>query len=212
MTLAITPLPRVQATLPASTVDEALLVRLRAGEDEAYDELVRLAGGWMLALARRMLGREDDAQDAVQDAFLSAFKSLENFDERSQFTTWLHRIVVNACLMKLRTRRRKPERPISDFLPRFLPDGHQEFPTQSWKPDAAAGIERDELRTLLRSKIDELPEPFREVLLLRDIEELDTEATASLLGTTPSAVKTRLHRARQALRTLLEPHFAETYS
>lgn len=202
--------PRPAAPAGPSPESQAqLLERLRAGEDAAFDELVRLAGGRLLAVARRMLGREEDAQDAVQEAFLSAFKALDRFDGRSQLTTWLHRICVNVCLMKLRSQRRRPERSMDDLLPKFLEDGHQRDPAGAWKPVGDSGIERQELRDLVRVKIEELPEPYREVLLLRDIEELDTEETARMLDMTVSAVKTRLHRARQALKALLDPSFAE---
>jgi RNA polymerase sigma-70 factor, ECF subfamily len=194
---------------PSAESEAHLLARLRAREDAAFDDLVRLTGGRMLAVARRMLGREEDAQDAVQEAFLSAFKALDRFDGRSTLTTWLYRIVVNVCLMRLRAARRHPERSIEDLLPRFLEDGHQQNPSRTWKRPAAAGIEAEELRALVRSKIDELPEPYREVLMLRDIEGLDTDQTAAFLGVTAGSVRTRLHRARQALRTLLDPYFAE---
>ncbi len=187
----------------------AMHERLCRGEDEAFDELVRVAGGRMLAVARRLLGKEEDVQDAVQEAFLSAFKSLDKFDGRSQLTTWLHRITVNACLMRLRSQRRRPEKSMDELLPEFLADGHQKYPTRSWKPLVEVGIGGEELRALVRSKIDELAEDYREVLLLRDIEGLDTEATAVHLGISSNAVKTRLHRARQALRTLLEPRFVD---
>ncbi|HVU64916.1 MAG TPA: sigma-70 family RNA polymerase sigma factor [Phycisphaerales bacterium] len=197
---------------PSPEVEAELLARLRAGQEAAYDELVRLSGGRMLAVARRMLPREADAEDAVQEAFLSAFKSLDRFDGRSQLNTWLHRITVNVCLMKLRSQRRRggPDRPIEDFLPTFIADGHQTRDCISWKPDAIAGIERAEVRDLVRAKVNELPEHYRVVLMLRDIEELSTEETAEALGMTINAVKTRLHRARQALRTLLDPHFSST--
>ncbi len=188
--------------------ESALVARLRAGEDAAFDELVQLAGGRMLAVARRFLPREDDAEDAVQDAFLSAFKSLDRFDGRSMLTTWLHRITVNACLMKMRSRRRRPETSLEGLLPRFREDGHQENPTRPWNPPEGSGIESEELRALVRARIAELPEPYRVVMLLRDIEGLDTDETAAVLRMTHAAVRTRLHRARQALRALLEPHFA----
>lgn len=189
--------------------ESMLITRLRTGEDRAFDELVESAGGRMLAVARRMMGREEDAHDAVQDAFLSAFKSLDKFDGRAQLTTWLHRITVNACLMKLRSQRRRPEKSMDDLLPQFLEDGHQKTNSRPWKPVEESGIEQVEVRELVRAKIAELPEPYRVVLMLRDIEELDTETTAQLLGMSTAAVKTRLHRARQALRTLLDPCFAE---
>lgn len=195
----------------ATTVEAELVLRLRAGEEAAFEELIRQVGGRMLAVSRRMMGNESDAQDAVQDAFLSAFKSLDRFDARSQLNTWLHRITVNACLMKLRTRRRRPEKSISDLLPVFESDGHQTKSSGSWRPEAESGIEQTEVRRLVREKIAELPEPYREVLMLRDIEELSTDEAATVLGITDSAVKTRLHRARQALRALLDPAFGEEY-
>jgi RNA polymerase sigma-70 factor (ECF subfamily) len=187
--------------------ESQLLARLRAGESDAFDELVRLCGGRMLAVARRMVPCEADAEDAVQEAFLSAFKALDRFDGRSQLNTWMHRITVNACLMKLRSERRRPERTIESFLPTFVEDGRQTRETAAWKPDAAAGIQRGEIRDLVRAKINELPEQYRVVLMLRDIEELSTEEAAHALDMTANAVKTRLHRARQALRGLLDPHF-----
>lgn len=196
--------------VPCAGSDARLFERLRAGENAAFDELVRVAGGRMLAVARRMMSREEDAQDAVQEAFLSAFKNLSRFDGRSQLTTWLHRITVNACLMKLRSQRRRPERAIEDLLPTFVEDGHQIRQTAAWKPNVTDGIQQAETRELVRAKIHELPEQYRVILMLRDIEELSTEETAQALDMTTNAVKTRLHRARQALRTLLDPHFTNT--
>ncbi len=185
--------------------DSALVERLRAGDESAYDELVRATAGPLLAVARRMLGREDDAQDAVQTAYLNAFRAMEGFDGRSQLGTWLHRITVNACLMKLRSARRKPERPVSDLLPRFLADGHHENPPGAWNPPPGDGIEAEETRALVRAKVEELPTDYRVVLLMRDVEGLSTDEAARALGISPDAVKARLHRARLALRTLLDP-------
>ncbi|GMV25147.1 MAG: RNA polymerase sigma24 factor [Phycisphaerae bacterium] len=184
-----------------------IVERVRAGDHAAFDELVKIAGGRIIAVCRRMLGQDEDVMDVVQDTFLSAFKSISNFDGRSQFTTWLYRIAVNACLMRIRTRRRRRERSIDDFLPTFLDDGHQVDPTRPWKPCEAFGIERSDIRDFVRARIDELPEQYRIVLMLRDIEELSTEETAEALGMTVSGVKTRLHRARQALRGLMDPFF-----
>ena len=195
--------------LPAP--DEVKLVeRLIAGDEQAYEELVRSYGGRLLAVARRFLPVEEDARDAVQDAFLSAFRSIHRFEGNAQLSTWLHRIVVNASLMKLRTRRRKPEQSIEDLLPGYLEDGHFERPASPWRTEGLDPAEQGELRDLVLKSIHSLPEGHRNVLLLRDIEGLDTEEAAELLGISPGAVKTRLHRARQALRELLEPHLRET--
>jgi RNA polymerase sigma-70 factor (ECF subfamily) len=191
--------------------DEPLLSRLRAGEAAAFEELVRAETGRLLAVTRRILPTEDDARDAVQDAFLFAFRSLDRFQGQSRLSTWLHRIAVNAALMKLRTKRRKREEPIDPLLPSYLDDGHHAARFAKWD-DPTEMIERAENKALIRRLIGELPDAYRTVLLLRDIEGLDTEETAKLLETTPNAVKVRLHRARQALRTLLAPHFEKKAS
>jgi RNA polymerase sigma-70 factor (ECF subfamily) len=188
------------------TREEASLVeRLQKGDDAAFEELVRTHGGRMLAVARRFLPVEDDARDAVQDAFLSAFRSIERFQGQSRLSTWLHRIVVNASLMKIRSRSRRPEALIEDLLPGFLEDGHLAAPAVAWETPADDSIARRDLRDLVLANIHQLPESYRNVLLLRDIEEFDTQETAELVGISPNAVKTRLHRARLALRGLLEP-------
>jgi RNA polymerase sigma-70 factor (ECF subfamily) len=115
--------------------------------------------------------------------------------------------VVNACLTKLRAQSRSRAVPIDDLLPSFDETGHHTRPVWSWQQEALSQLTREETRIQVRACIDRVPEPYRTVLLLRDIEELDTEQTAEQLGITAGAVKTRLHRARQALRTLLEPFF-----
>ncbi len=202
--------PSADESGPAPDDEAQLVARLRAGDDAAFEDLVRTHAGRMLAVARRMLRTEEDAQDAVQDAFFSAFRAMERFEGGSRLSTWLHRIVVNAALMKLRTRRRKPEEPldpVEPLLPKFLEDGHMLGEASAWQAPSDLAMEQRELRELVLSKIHELPETYRTVLLLRDVEELDTEETAEALGVSTGAVKTRLHRARQALRTLLDPYF-----
>lgn len=184
-----------------------MLAGLRAGDAAAYERLVRTYGGRMLAVAKRLLGQDEDAQDAVQEAFLSAFRSLGQFEEQSRLSTWLHRIVINVALMKLRSRHRKPERSIEDLLPKFLVDGHQADPAMDWSDSAEVVLQKQEDRQFIRDSIRQLPENYRTVLVLRDIEEFDTDETARMLGVSSAAVKTRLHRARQALRTLLDQRF-----
>jgi RNA polymerase sigma-70 factor, ECF subfamily len=182
-----------------------LLARIRDGDETACESLVRKHAGRMLAVARRFLRTEEDSEDAVQDAFFSAFRSLDGFEGNSALGTWLHRIVVNVCLMKLRTQARSREVRIEDLLPTFDETGHHSRPVWPWGDQAVAQLTQAETRAHVRTCIDQLPYPYRQVLLLRDIEELDTEQTAQHLGINPGAVKTRLRRARQALRTLLEP-------
>ena len=193
--------------------DEATLIaQLRAGDEAAFEQVVRSYGGRLLAVARRIVNSEEDARDAVQDAFLNAFRSLDRFEGNAKLSTWLHRIVVNAALMKLRTRKRKPEQSIETLLPAYLDDGHHEERFQSWEEPVDKVMERAENREIVRKQIDALPEGYRTVLVLRDIEGLDTEETANVLGLSVNATKIRLHRARQALRTLLAPHFRSAVS
>lgn len=187
--------------------DVALLDRVRLGDDVACEAMVRRYGGRMLAVAQRFLKTEADSADAVQDSFLAAFRSLDSFEGQSTLGTWLHRIVVNACLMKIRARSRCREERIDDLLPTFDETGHHSRSPRRWKECPLSQLGRAETRAQVRACIDQLPETHRAILLLRDIEELDTEQTALQLGISPGAVKVRLHRARQALRTLLEPIF-----
>ena len=187
--------------------DGELLDALRRGQDEAFAELVRRHSGPLLSVIRRLLRRDEDAQDALQETFLSAFRGLRTFDGKCRLGTWLHRIAVNAALMKLRGQQRKPETPIDELLPKFYADGHRQNPGPAWTLAADEALEQAETRELVRRSIDQLPDSYRVVLILRDIEQLDAAEVAALLAIEPGAVKTRLHRARQALRTLLDPHF-----
>lgn len=158
----------------------------------------------MLSVATRLMGNAEDARDCVQEALLQAFRRIEGFEGRSSVGTWLHRIVVNSALVKLRSRRRRPEGALDDLMPEF--DEYQcriegrEAALESVEALAA----RKETREAVRGAIDSLPDAYRTVLLLRDIEELDTRSTAEILEIEPGAVKTRLHRARAALKKLLE--------
>ena len=183
-----------------------LLERMRAGDDTAFGEIVRTFGPRLLRVMRRFLPNEADAEEALQEAFLSAFRAIHSFAGESRLETWLHRIGVNAALMQLRRRRRRaPEVSIDDLIPQYEEDGHRKDVGSRWEESARAAIERKELRAIVRQHIDSLPDNYRNVLLLRDIEQLSTEEAASILGITRNAVKIRLHRARQALRTLLDP-------
>jgi RNA polymerase sigma-70 factor, ECF subfamily len=186
--------------------DAILLAGLRSGEQHAYEEMVRRFGGRLLATARHYLRSEADACDALQDAFLCAFKSIDTFKGDSQLSTWLYRILVNAALMHLRAKRYCREAnggEINELLPRFDTAGNW-IDERIHSVPAHVLFETSETRAMVRRCIDLLPDKYRIVLTLHDIEELDTEEVASLLDITPSNVKVRLHRARQALKALLE--------
>ena len=204
--LAATPEDRTGRDTPDApplSEDAGLVEGLRRGNDEAFEEMVRRFSGRLLATARRYLRSEDDAGDALQDAFLRAFKSIGKFKGESQLSTWLHRIVVTSALLHLRSKRRRREVQIDELLPQFDQAG-------SWMEEpicamqAHISFEISETRAIVRRCIGLLPDAYRLVLSLRDIDELDTEEVASLLRLTPNNVKVRLHRARQALKVLIE--------
>jgi RNA polymerase sigma-70 factor (ECF subfamily) len=202
--------PPIRTPPTAPSPDHELVEALRAGNATAYEDLVRLHGGRLLSVARRLLGSEEDARDALQEAFLNAFRSIDRFAGDSLLSTWLHRIVVNVSLMKLRRRKRKPEESLDHLLPAFKDDGHFEERFESGTEPADERLARREVQAAVREAIDRLPEHYRTVLLLRDIEGMGTADVADELEITPNAVKLRLHRARQALRTLLAPRFRES--
>ena len=184
--------------------ERQLLAQLRAGDEDAFGLVVQRYGGRMLATARRFLNNEYDAQDAVQEAFTSAFRALNKFNGEAMLSTWLHRIVVNASLVQLRSKSRRSEQPIETLLPRFDHDGEWIDEPVTWTDATQTILERRDSREMVRRCIERLPDKYRSVVLLRDIEELDTDETARSLATTANTVKVRLHRARQALKRLIE--------
>jgi len=174
-------------------------------DEKQAEELVRNNISWMLAVAARLLGDRVLAEDVVQDAFISAFKGFEKFENRSSIKTWLHRITVNAALMKLRKLKRLSEQTMDDDSFEFDQNGCRiEF---SWNQIVSTDtiVENDQYRTQIHSAIDNLPDVYRIVLLLRDIEGYSTNEVAQRLGVSESNVKVRLHRARAALKKLIEP-------
>ncbi len=188
--------------------EDRLVAALRLGDSEAFAHMVTMHGPRMLAVARRYMKVEEDARDCLQDAFLQAYQNIGRFEGRSSLATWLHRIVVNSALMKLRARKRKPEESIEHLLPRFEAGECRVEPHWRFAETVDEMAARKEVRLLVRQEIDRLPDQYRIVLLLRDIEEYSTEETAELLEKSPGAVKVSLHRARAALKKRLEPLFA----
>ena len=185
---------------PAGDVESVLLDGLRAGNDNAYEELIRTYGGSMLSMVRRIVKQEEDAHDCLQEAFIQAFRKLHTFEGRSSLKTWLHRLAINMALMKVRSRNRKEELALEDWMSEF--DGLNERIEPDWEFSESVEtlVLRNSTCTLVKQSIDALPDQYRIVLILRDIEGYDTEEVASLLETSAGAIKTRLHRARAALK------------
>jgi RNA polymerase sigma-70 factor, ECF subfamily len=185
-------------------VDERTLLTALCNHDAAaFEYLVRTYHRRLLAVARRLLGCEEDAQDAVQNAFLAAFRAIGTFEGGAQLSTWLHRIVINAALMILRTKRRRPEQLHDPFALELLQD-HQLSTAietmQSSSPESL--LLRQEICTLVRSSLACLSTQARGVLLLKEIEGLNTQESAHHLGVSPNAAKIRLCRARKLFRRI----------
>ncbi len=191
---------------------ESMLVHsLRKGEDDAYETLVRSFGPHVMAIARRYLRSEADAADCFQDTFIAIFQGIGNYEFRSSFRQWIHGVAVKQCLMKLRKRRRRREESIEHMLPMFNNHGSRiDVASPRQKSEVGEALDAEKIRGTVRAKIDKLPENYRLVLLLRDIDGYSTKETALILGVKINAVKTRLHRARSALKFMLEPLLEQT--
>lgn len=191
--------------------DYAIIAELKRGNAATFEQIVREHTGWMFAVARRITNCEEDAADCVQEAFSIAHQKIAGFEGRSTLKTWLHRVVVNQALMKLRKKRRRPEESIDELMPDFDDNGFLIGPVQITDETAEELLSKKEVAGEVRRAITELPETYRTILLLRDIEELSTTETAEILEIDEGAARTRLHRARTALKKKLEPIFEAKY-
>jgi RNA polymerase sigma-70 factor (ECF subfamily) len=186
--------------------DAALLERIRAGDKSACAECIEIHSPGIYRLALRMMRNEDDAEDVVQETFLNAFRGIDSFDGRSTLRTWLFRIAYNAALMRLR--RSGPETvPVDEEAG---PEEGQAVPRElfDWRDLPEDELEKSEVREELERAIRNLPEKLRAVFVMRELENVSTEDTASALSISEDAVKTRLHRARLWLRERLAAYFA----
>lgn len=188
-------------TLESSQTD---LESLLSGDIVATDHYVRLHTPWMLRLAKQLLNDSDKAEDAVQSAFINIFKNLQTFEHRSSIKTWMHRIVVNQSLMMIRKSKNESETSFDELLPEF--ENGCRLVDQQITNSPAINMERSQTRSIMLRLIDKLPGQYRIVLILRDIEGLNTSEVAELLELSHANTKVRLHRARSALKALLEPH------
>lgn len=199
--------PRSTDVLPGTGQTPHSLI----GKDKtATEQFVRSNAGWMLSVAKRIVLDTAIAEDVVQDAFSNIFKNLEAFRGDAALKTWMHRIVVNQALMALRKQRRRNEQSIEELLPEFDGSGcridEPSMLSHMAETPEALLLSSDRKQQVL-SSIDRLPDSYRVILMLRDIEELSTAEVAELTGLSEANVKVRLHRARAALKKLLSPLF-----
>jgi len=186
--------------------EEILLQRIEAGDAGAFHELVSPLERGVFLAAFSIVKNEADAEDVAQEAVLKAFRNLASFRRESKFSTWLIQIVMNEARMKLRKERRQlfdaidEEQQTEDgsYMPREFAD---------WREIPSEALERKELREALSRAMHSLPEKYRTVLMLRDVQQLSISETAKVLGINEANVKTRLSRARQQMRDALAPRF-----
>jgi RNA polymerase sigma-70 factor, ECF subfamily len=194
--------------MPATVEQEKLLIaRILAGEVDVFHELVRPYEKLVYVTVFTMLRNEAEAEDAAQQVMISAFRNLKSFRGDAKFSTWLVTIAMNEARQRLRKAKmaatesldEEKEGRDGDFTPAVLTD---------WREIPSEALEKKEIREKLREAVAQLPTIYREVLVLRDLEELNQEETASALGINVSLVKVRLHRARMMLQKLLAPHLS----
>lgn len=195
----------------ASLQDTVLVGLVRRGDQDAFHQIMRRCNQRLFRVARGVVVDDAEAEDIVQEAYVHAYEKLATFRGDASLLTWLPRIVLNEAYGRLRQRRLtvnvdRIEASQTDVGRVVL------FPAKFGSEDPAAAAARQQVRTLIENAVDELPEPFRIVFVMREIEECTVEETAASLELRPETVKTRLHRARRLLRTALQDTLSATLS
>jgi RNA polymerase sigma-70 factor (ECF subfamily) len=186
--------------------DLGLVHAAKAGDADAFEHLLRKHQASVFRIAQHITRSREDAEEVSQESFLKAFQNLDRFEERSRFSTWLTRIVVNTALMRVRTRRG----PDAVFVRQDDPADATPAPQEEvvdWRPNPEQLYGRQELRDILSRALASLPQIYGTVFVLRDVEGFSTTETAEALELSETAVKARLLRARLQLRAKLTPYF-----
>jgi RNA polymerase sigma-70 factor (ECF subfamily) len=184
--------------------DRELVTALQRGDPDAVEQLIDRYGAWVYRVVRRLLDDPRDAEEVTQDVFLTVARKIETFRGEAAFSSWLYRIGVNAAYQRLRVRRARPvEVSLEPLLPVFDDQGRLAGPVVDWSARVQDPAVALEARAALEQGLARLPEDYRVVVLLRDVEGLTNEDVAGILGLSVLAVKSRLHRARLALRHVL---------
>ena len=189
--------------------DNVLLEELRKGTPQAVEMLFDRFHGKIYSLAMSILKNESDAEEAAQDVFLTVVQKAHTFKGNSALYSWIYRICVNTCLMRLRGKRRGETVSIEDFMPVFTEDGMHASLIDDWSKEVERKALDKELGEVIKRFTGNLSEKYRVVFVLSDVEGLSNEETAQILGLTVPAVKSRLHRARLYLREQLARYLRE---
>lgn len=192
--------------------EEELVHLARQRDEAAIRLLIKRNNRHLFRVARAVVCDDAEAEDIVQETYVSAFTKLDSFRGHSRFSTWLTRIALNEALGRSRKRR-----PAAELAEVDAEDGRNGgpvimFPTSLKPPGADTELARKQVRELLEKAVDDLPDPFRLVFILRDVEEMSTDETAIQLSLKPETVKTRLHRARRLMRLAIEKQLSGTFS
>lgn len=182
--------------------DEQLIDGLRKRDPEALTELMARFQHQLYSAALNITRSAEDAEEILQDVFLTVYNKIDTFKGESAFGSWVHRIGLNCAYMKIRGERRKRELALEDVEPNFLADGHL-APTSDWAESAESLLIDHEFRAAIDAAVAALPEEYRTVFVLRDVNDLSNEEVAETLGLSVAAVKSRLHRARLFVRKKL---------
>jgi RNA polymerase sigma-70 factor (ECF subfamily) len=189
-----------------------LAALLLAGNREVFDEFVTVFRSKVFQYSLLMCGHREDAEEVAQDTLLKVFENFDQLQDARNVRAWVFRIAKNACLIKRRKSVFAPKTELSleDYVPKVEDDGHGlRMQIADWSKVPDNQMLQTQLKEILTAAIRELPEIYRAVLLLRDVEELSTEETAQVLDVSIDVVKTRLHRARLAIRQKLDRHLLE---
>jgi len=208
MASSTTPIPPAPAADAPVASDQELVAKAQAKDYAAFEQLLDRYEDKIFRLAYRFVRNETEAKEILQDTFLTIWRKLDTFKGDAQFSSWLYRVAANAALMRLRSQRRHPEVSTEDLPIGYL-DNYGQLPPviENWAKRPDEELASDELRRHIQSAVDALPEIYRTVFLIRDVEGLSTEETAEVLQISVPTVKTRLHRARIALRDAITGYF-----
>jgi RNA polymerase sigma-70 factor (ECF subfamily) len=181
--------------------ESRLIARVMAGDHEAFDALFQRHFPTVYRQAVRLVGNQAEAEEVVQEVFLTLYEKAQTFRGQSAFSTWLYRITMNAALSRLRRRKHTEALPLDDYLPRFREDGHHLVrPVVDWSNELEGRLAQAELSRLLQEALEQLQPVDKAVVMLSDVEGLSDREIGTTLGLTVSAVKARLHRSRLFLR------------
>jgi len=190
-------------------VEKDLVEALQQHDPKAFEQLISQHGAMLYRVAARIVGQNEETEEVLQETFLAVYEKIHTFNRQAALTTWLYRIAVNKALMRLRARSRSREELLDIGGPQFTEGGQMTREATDWDLSPEDTLLREEALTVLQQGIERLPEAYRTVYVLAEVEGLSQQEIATILDLTVGTVKVRLHRARLFLREALEDYFVE---